>query len=299
MDEQGRRVTHLASGLNIPWSWLTASLGITTIGTLGTLAVVVSIKNIDVLSTIALALAVLAFAAQLIVSIAQGMAGAQQVAQVERVNADTQSALSALRATSEGLLSVQKEHFGQVLSAALKSAVPEAVGETLAESADEDESGDRKSHALQEAILTKVEEILQRPTPSSPATIRTIPGGRSSRYYSLTEYPTETRGRELVKILKSLTPWETQSFTKAALDSRERAETGRSTRVRIRRTESNAVGPIMQSIVDKGLIEIFDDNRFPEEYYWRDLTDLGVEVASLIVGTDSTPKWLREEMAQP
>lgn len=68
-------------GFKVPWGALSIGLAAIAIAYLGTLVVIASAQNIDALSTVALALAVLAFAAQLIVSLAQASAGAQQIAQ--------------------------------------------------------------------------------------------------------------------------------------------------------------------------------------------------------------------------
>ncbi len=142
----------------IRWSWISITLSVVTIGSLATLVVVVSVQNVDTLSTVALALAVLAFAAQLIVSLAQGISGAQQLAQAERINAGTQSALSSLRSATDALLSTQKEQFNQVLSFALSRAVPQAIHE-LSET-DSSEAPVQDQQALGDAIIQRVEELI-------------------------------------------------------------------------------------------------------------------------------------------
>ncbi|MFL6144922.1 MAG: hypothetical protein ACJ72N_24035 [Labedaea sp.] len=98
---------------------MTLSLAIVTVVSLGTLAVVASVHDVDALSTIALALAVLAFAAQLIISLGQASAGAQQISQSERINTETKAALAELRATSDSLLANQKDLIGHLLRAAI------------------------------------------------------------------------------------------------------------------------------------------------------------------------------------
>jgi len=76
---------------------LTVILGVISLASLGTLAVITSVKNVDELSTVALALAVVSFAAQLIVTLAQGQTSAQ-------VNRETMAALTEMRATTNSLL---------------------------------------------------------------------------------------------------------------------------------------------------------------------------------------------------
>lgn len=66
-----------SQGLKVPWNGLAVALSAVAISCLGALIVVASVKDVDVLSTVALALAVLAFAAQLVISLGQAASGAQ------------------------------------------------------------------------------------------------------------------------------------------------------------------------------------------------------------------------------
>ncbi|MFI6760598.1 hypothetical protein ACIBF5_15830 [Micromonospora sp. NPDC050417] len=164
------------ANLTVHWKWVSLTLAIIALTAIGVLSVIVGTNDVDTLSTIALALAVLAFAAQLIVSLAQGMAGAQQLAQAERVNADTQAALAALRATSDAMLATQREHFGQVLQAALNRAVPAAVNDLAANKAGRvGEKATEQTEELQEAILARLDEYFARRF-GSPGT---APAGRT------------------------------------------------------------------------------------------------------------------------
>ena len=117
-------------GLTIPWQWVTVILGMVAVSRLGALVVVAHKPSADGLSTVALALAILAFAAQPDVSLAQGMASTQLVGQVERVNTDTQSALSAIRATSETLVATRQKQFRDVLQAAIARASSDTLDPT-------------------------------------------------------------------------------------------------------------------------------------------------------------------------
>jgi hypothetical protein len=154
-DDSDPRTPESRPGLRIPWGVLTVSLAIFAIVSLGTLSVVASVQNADTLSTVALALAVLAFAAQLVVSLAQANSGAQQIAQSERINADTQATLAELRATSTSLLSNQKELFGQVLRAAL----PEVAREL---STDSESEGTTTSHLDAAEIESRLEAAVAK-----------------------------------------------------------------------------------------------------------------------------------------
>ncbi|MEU7570495.1 hypothetical protein [Micromonospora sp. NPDC049240] len=128
---------------------------------LGTLAVIVSIKDVDVLSTIALALAVLAFAAQLIVSLAQAQGSAQQLSQTERINSQTQSTLAEVRSTAHALLTNQSDQFNKVLAAALRTVTESAVRE-VAEATGDTNASDGSTNQLRALDPTEIAVEVER-----------------------------------------------------------------------------------------------------------------------------------------
>jgi hypothetical protein len=287
--------------LNLPWPWLSAGLAVVAVAALGTAAVVAGTKNADTLSTIALALAILAFAAQLILALAQGMSGAQQVAQVERVNADTQAALSALRAASDALLSTQRDQFGEVLRAAIARAVPEAVDSTIADD-EVDAGGIPSNESLKEAIVESLDAALASRMASLPSTAaRSSRPAPTERFRTLASYPAEGDGAEAVDIFKGLTPWEAQRLSRFGVDAKRRAGAGRSTGIWMRQgIDLDALGPANTALRSKGLLS-FEDRNHPDgkARVWADLTDRGVEVARLVTGDGPIPNWLKDAMSAP
>jgi hypothetical protein len=178
----------------------------------------------DLLSTVALALAVLSFAAQLIVSLAQGYSGAQQVAQVERVNTNTQSALQGLRAASDALLVTQREHFAQVLSAALRTAVPEAVEEATSGSDGEPtRTIDADDLARLESTLLRSLDSALRGTSGTPESRR----GPTSAYRGLTEPLSPEEEESALDIVRDLNRWECGLLAGLFMRHREGHRTGR------------------------------------------------------------------------
>jgi hypothetical protein len=135
-DVQGDSGAGASAGFQVRWTWLTTVLSVVTVASLTTLVVVVSIKNVDLLSTVALALAVLAFAAQLIVSLAQAHAATSQLTQSERINSETQSTLTDIRSSGQALLTNQTELVQRLLQAVLPRATEDAVRETVTEGVD-------------------------------------------------------------------------------------------------------------------------------------------------------------------
>ena len=281
------------SGLTLPWGWLTLVLGIITITALGTLAVIAKKQGADTLSTIALALAILSFSAQLIITLAQAYNGTMQIAQADRVNADTRASLAEIRATSNALLSTQREQFSEVLRAALKSAVPAAVEDVASPDGIEDDDRDKATKDLEERLLVRVNEALAAPSYTAPITEAPPKRELPPIVTKLNNYPDEKRGRELLEILNSLPPRSAAYLGRNATLIRDRAVRGLPPNIIVRGT----TGKGHQSLIDQGLIDLIEippNKETGEQRYRLELTDLGTEVASLLVGTERTPTWLKE-----
>lgn len=137
--------------LTVPWRLVSVGLAVMTVAALAALVTVASINDADELSTVALALAVLAFAAQLVVSLAQGQAATRQEAENRRIASDTQAALAEIRASTAGLMTTVGTQYDRVLDAVLRT-LPAAV----AEQAEDGVVIDR------EALRAQVEEELRR-----------------------------------------------------------------------------------------------------------------------------------------
>jgi hypothetical protein len=125
------------TGLVVSWQVLAVVLVLVTVASLTSLSIVATIKNVDALSTVALALAVLAFGAQLVDSVVQGQASTQQMLQSERLNAETRSLLSEVRVTSQEIRATQSGLVDRLMGHVLQ-AIPEAVEEVAATQADGD-----------------------------------------------------------------------------------------------------------------------------------------------------------------
>jgi hypothetical protein len=223
------------------------------------------------------------------------MAGAQQFAQVERVNADTQSALAALRATSDALLHTQRDQFGRVLSAALERAVPAAVKESLVESSlGEGIDEDDRTKQLQESIIARVEEALRNRASGSETdpSARVVPRP-TERYKRLVSYPTNEEGAPYLTVLKGLTPWETKALISVGTGARQRARIGLPTGWWV--SKDTQRGPGNLGLTAKGLLieELRSDVTHPsEKFVWLDLSEKGVEVMRLLSDVRPIPQWL-------
>jgi hypothetical protein len=288
------------AGLNLAWGWLSIGLAIVAISALGALAVVAEKDSADILSTVALALAILSFSAQLIVALAQSYNGSQQIAQADQVNAATRASLAEIRATSNALLSNQREQFSEVLKAALHSAVPAAVKDVEATAGKDDDAEfggngpDSTSQELEDRLIARLNEALSRPSVPSPPAVE-LRRSPTPLYRRIRSYPTEPRGRELLEILEQFTPEEALVFGRWATRLMERNEQGFS---RVAMVARGAETGAINNLVEKGLFTRTARSGSSEPGVtrsWLEMTDLGAELASLLLGEGETPAWLAQK----
>lgn len=115
---------------SIQWRWVSAVLLALLIACAATLVVVVAVEDVEILSTVALLLAVLAFAAQLVSSLAQGISSGRQLSEAQRIHNDTHGLLKSIEASTTGLRGTIEKQFDTVLDRAVNSSVSEAFDET-------------------------------------------------------------------------------------------------------------------------------------------------------------------------
>jgi hypothetical protein len=113
----------------LPTRWVIAGLFCLTIASLTALVLVATVKKAEALSTVALALAVLAFVAELLLALSQTASANQQFAQTSRINAQTQEALAEIRFATGETLARRDRQFDRLL----ESVVPAALAQSLAD----------------------------------------------------------------------------------------------------------------------------------------------------------------------
>lgn len=173
--------------LVVPWRKLAIGLGLVVVATLTALVVVVTVRDVEVLSTVALALAVLAFGAQLVTSLIQGQAAGDQQAQAERINTETRALLASIDASTTGLRGTVERQFDSLLTHVVNNAVPEALSSTPPGSSAEE---------IKEAIVSSLRsEIRGYVTPTSRSRGVDVP--LNLRPGDVVEHATFGRGRVL------------------------------------------------------------------------------------------------------
>jgi hypothetical protein len=194
---------NMSSYMKVSWQSLALACLVIASASLGALVVVASVKNADVLATVALALAVLAFAAQLIIAIAQGQSANQQLLQSERVNTETQSLLSEIRSGSSELTLTVRQQFDFVLRHALGSAVPRAVREAGLDTLEPNE-------------IRRLESALGASFAIPSLGYSVAPSSVSEALDYLQTAPTEQEAGNAPEIVLDLTPMEVIALQKIA-----------------------------------------------------------------------------------
>ena len=255
--------------------WRSAALGclIVAAASIGALVVVASVKKADVLATVALALAVLAFVAQLVIAIAQGQAANQQLLQSERVNTETQSLLSEIRSGNNELTLTVRQQFDFVLRHALGSAVPHAVKKAGL--------GNLQPHEME-----RLENALEASLATPSLGYSVAPSSASEALDYLQTSPAELEAGKAPEIVLSLTSVEVIALQKIAQG--ELRQLRLETAVGMPITES-AVGS--RSLLERGLLAQIPAPSSEDNYTWVRLTQGGREIARLILLRESLPGW--------
>lgn len=111
------------SHLSISWRLVSYSVALIAISLAATLVVVVAAKNSDMLATVALALAILAFVAQLLIYIADSAGEMRHMQQSLALNRETSNLLAEIKTRSISSESILKEQFDTVLKHALRQEI--------------------------------------------------------------------------------------------------------------------------------------------------------------------------------
>lgn len=267
------------------WRTIAIWLLVVTLVSLGTLSVVATVKKADPLSTVALALAVLAFAAQLVVSITQSQFAARQLAEAERVSNETRNLLTQLSGTSEAMLANQKDLFERVLG--------HVLGDSVAPTAEDATEGPGDAAA-------SVGTGPDKPASSVAAEVRKlidshgVKRGTPYQHFidTIRSWPPREEGLRALATLKKMTPFQAASLLKRALRDVEQAELGREPGLWSRK--NGDLGPITSSLKELGLIEYLEESpggAARDGYLFRRLSPEGVSVARLLLPTGAPPEW--------
>jgi hypothetical protein len=287
------------SGPTIRWGWLATGLAIFSAACLTTLIIVIAVKG-EALATAALALAVLAFSAQLIVTLAQDQ-------QFGQLNADTKSALTEMRATTSSLLTNQSDQFDRLLRFVLEKvpgAVEDAV-EDVTSADDEQESTDESDRAaeLESALQTRLEEALRRPTRppdvvwSSNATpksseVASLRAQRQREWKELmAEYPSRAEGEPVVEIIRKLPPQAIATLGRVAANSTTSTREDRSVNYRRR---DDQISEVLKRLIETGLLEKLSEVTQHRDGSTSDrykLTPTGIIAARILRGQGNPPEW--------
>jgi hypothetical protein len=293
--EQRRVVVTVEPRAQLSISWQTATVVMTLIAVacLATLAFVVGINRVDTLSAVALALAILAFAAQIFYSIAQGQQAAQQLLQNERLYNQTQALLTDISLTSREIRGAQTGLIDRLLQGVLPS-LPDAVQDAGV------------APELQGAVVQHVSRTLREAASDalSPPRVAERPiSAEDERIIELLRsFPDRAEGARSLELLARLS-----GPARDELRARARYELAR-------RRLGRPVGqwgdvgqtPGLAELEAHALIERLDppvgqaNGRDYGDYGdYVALTDQGRRVARLLTGRGQPPDWLLRGPAHP
>lgn len=262
-----------SSHMKVSWQGLALACLVIAVASLGSLVIVASIKNVDVLSTVALALAVLAFAAQLAIAIAQGQSATQQLLQSERVNTEARSLLSEIRSGSNELSLTVRQQFDFVLRHALGSAIPRAVKEAGL--------GNLEPNEIQ-----RLESALGASLTSPVLSYSIAPSSAAEALDYLQTAPTEQEAGNAPDVVLNLTPIEIIALQKIAANEVRQLRFGNPIRTRV---GDFAVGS--GSLLKRGIIAEDPAQSLNDNGTWVRLTQSGREIARLVL-LNRIPPWL-------
>jgi hypothetical protein len=280
------------SKLEIPWSWVAAASLTVGLGALTTLAVIVSIKDVDTLSTVALALAVIAFAAQLVLALWQGFATQNQTMQMERVNSETQSLLSEVRLTTNGLSNTQSGQFDRLLTSIL-AVVPSAVHNvSLKNRVDAGELARDLTTAIRRAAIA---ELQTSGSGSWTPKVSDQWATSESLISFYNSYPGEDEGKTLIAKVSSLNPLLMAFLGQVAGEEINRIRFGLPLEYKIR---EGAV--FTAALVRKGLAEYCPPPlSAPDDgSTWARLTSRGRDLIRVVVAPPPCPPWVATYMQE-
>jgi hypothetical protein len=225
-----------------------------------------------------------------VIAIAESQASSQQLLQSERVNTETRALLADVRATTQGLHATLSDQFDTVLRAALGPAIAEAS-----------KDGEVSPEELEARIVDKVEDALRQfRTPAATSTSMSHLVSRSAApedervIKHMTTYPDEEEGLRLLSILNELTPLQAELLRSRASQEIRTRRAGRLPPAWVlpsgRRQRAEA-------LFDQGLAREIDRPpraarpEDPDDTFYE-LTDLGRDVARLLMGRGEPPEWL-------
>lgn len=180
--------------MTLSWQWVTYVVTLIALSLGATLTIVVSTKDVDLLSTVALALAILAFVAQLLVYVADSASDIRQSQQNLQINAQTKEVLTELQTRTQGSESIMKDQFDRVLKYVLREEMSVAAGHESGGTGLIEPSEQLPMSSSPEAWLTSSVRRALTPNPSD-ATLRKV-----------WVYPTGREAAELVQALADRSP---------------------------------------------------------------------------------------------
>lgn len=275
------------------WSVIALSLAVLSLGLFATLVVVVAIDNADTLSAVALALALVSFTAQLIVTLVQAQQSGSQLAETVRISTDMRATLGEISGQTNGLLASHESVVTRLLD-----LLPGAVSRAVEGAVSSEEPGGSASvdmNAIEEQVRTSLLAQLEEQALATPASavtvVRRVRVDSSAFVSAVTTYPEDgPEAREALDLLWSLDGYAVGWLVRRTYEDLDRARSGRqlgSPWKELPKPDSTT-----GLLLARGLFAFTPTS----DGYRRTLTPLGILVASLVLGRPESPRWLSEAL---
>lgn len=283
-----------------PWTVLIAAV-VTAVGALVALAIVASAHDADGLATIALALAIISFAVQLLVFVAQARATTEQRIRAEQLNRETSSLLVEVNTAAKSTQTLIGNQFNELLNVFLKGAEqtaketkldPQEFYRVLSENIRSSQAG---AASAQETGMGSSSVSPQQQRPRRVVT-RPVRAARNPEFSEETKkvlgemesWPDEQVGKQLVEKLGDLSP-----------GARDRLRSYAEDEVRSRRS-SEPIGLggspdyADRELLEAGIISPYrarSENSVSTLYR---LTDTGRSIGRMFTATGEIPQYASE-----
>jgi hypothetical protein len=263
------------SGPHITWPQIAATATVLAIGGLTGLVIVAALKQDDALATVALSLAIITFVTQILVFIAQTWTTSQ-------LNAETRGFLEQLKTSTHGTekaVNTQVDKLTNHLISTFESLRKRDYG-----------SGDSD---LRESVREEVADVLSS---TQNVSIQTVSGSSVASISSANErvidellsWPNEEEGQEYLRLLRTLSPIAVANIRMLADDELRSRQAGTEPGLPVA-----ADHPFSEEIIGAGLAEYVPSPENPTDQ-WVRLTNMGRQVARLMMGAENPPGWLRD-----
>ena len=246
----------------------------------------------------ALALAVIAFGAQLITSFTQHALTTQQSVRSEQLNAETRALLVEMQTTARTTEVLVREQFGRVLAGFMDAAQSADRGKTIyhdelarrfAENMQREAEIAQAAERATDAVVREAASIRARARSGSSSGASANTARRRRESAEAAAFPTEDEAAPVIEVLRGLS----ESARRSLITLAEDRETSRDV-WDLGGLSADPVSATRQELLDRDLIQLVrlpSAAHGPDDRMVHQLTAKGVLAARVLTGSGPVPRW--------